>query len=134
MIRFEPLSDEILETFEPIEMQVLSMQDTVAMFKDGYPMHQCAVFDGDKCVLIMGLIEEYDGVFWTWTLFGKMFKPIHYRAFIRFWKNYLNHLEYSSISHIIDKEKPWTRHMVKSLGFNYSHDHDEQYEWWMIWV
>jgi hypothetical protein len=135
MIRFEPLSDEILTEFEPIESQKWSYPDTIKLFEDGYPPHQCAVFDDDKCVLIMGLFEEYEGIFWTWTIFGVNFKPIHYKHFIRYWKNYLNLLDYSSISHIIDKQKPWSRHMVSCLGFQYSHDYDENNEWWVIkWV
>lgn len=132
MIRFEPLDTQTLTSFKPIPLQEWAMESMIGMFADGFPMHQAAMFDGDNCVLIMGLIEHEQGIFWTWTLFGVGFRPIHYKHFKIFWQNYLKLLEYKQISHIIDKEKPWTRHMVKMLGFEYSHEHSEQYEWWIL--
>lgn len=132
MIRFEPLDTKTLLNFKPIPMQEWAMESTIDMFSDGFPPHQAAMFDFLDCVLIMGLMEHEPGIFWTWTLFGVGFRPIHYKHFKIFWQNYLNLLEYKQISHIIDKEKPWTRHMVKMLGFEYSHEHDEQYEWWIL--
>jgi hypothetical protein len=132
MIRFEPLDTQTLKSFNPVPFQAWAMEDMIAMFEDGFPDHQAAMFDGNECVLIMGLIEHEDGIYWTWTIFGAGFRLMHYKHFTLFWKKYLNILFYKQISHIIDKEKPWTRHMVKMLGFEYSHDYDEQYEWWIL--
>ncbi len=135
MIRFKPLDTQTLHDFKPIPLQAWAMESTIDMFSDGFPPHQAAMFDFLDCVLIMGLMEHEPGIFWTWTLFGVGFRPIHYKHFKIFWQNYLNLLEYKQISHIIDKQKPWTRHMVDCLGFKYSHDYDENNEWWIIkWV
>lgn len=109
------------------------MPRTIEMFEDGFPPHQAALMCDGKAVLIMGLVEgEQEGVYWTWCIFGKDFKLFHYREFIIFFKDYLKRLEWKQILHIIDKQKPWTRHMAKSLGFSHSHDVNDQYEWWII--
>lgn len=109
------------------------MDGTIEMFREGFPPHQAMLLCDDEPVLIMGLIEEGPpGTFWTWCIFGDGFRLFHYREFIKFFKEYLNLLEWKQILHIIDKQKPWTRHMAKSLGFFHSHDVGDRYEWWVI--
>lgn len=131
-LTIEPLSFDVLCSFKPIPMQEWCMAETIEMFRGGLPPHQAVLLADGEPVLVMGLLPIDGKSYWTWSIFGIGFKLIHYRKFIKFFKEYLNLLEWETILHIIDKEKPWTRHMAASLGFSFSHDCDDRFEWWVI--
>jgi hypothetical protein len=88
-------------------------------------------YDGTKSILACGFISIGDGQFYAWTIFGKDFKRFHYKFFARYVNNYLDMLEYTSIHHLIYKDREWTKKMMKIVGFSYVRDEDDKLEHWI---
>lgn len=98
----------------------------------GLPPHQAAfLYDGIP-VLLVGIVPDESGMYWSWTLFSDSFKPRYYRKIIRYCNLYRTHLEFGQIYHIISKTRPWTRRMARAFGFIYSHNIDDANEMWVI--
>lgn len=127
----KPLNAWNFSKFKAHKVQEDEYEPTVRLFKNGYPPHQAMFYDNKKSVLACGFIPMGDGQYYAWTLFGNNFKRFHFRFFVIFINYYLNLLEYSSIHHIIRKDMPWTKHMIKMCGFVYVRDEDENMEHWI---
>lgn len=130
-LTIEPLTLDILASFKEARIHN-GKEDTLEAFKDGLPPHQAVVLSNGVPVLLTGVVEHQDGLFWSYTLFSEEWKPQYYRFIIRYFKWYTKVLDFEEICHIIDKNKPWTRKMAAAFGFEYRFDLDGGHEWWSI--
>lgn len=88
-------------------------------------------YDGKSAVLAAGLIDMGGGAFYQWSLFGDRIKKYHLRHIIRYFNNYLSMLDCECVHHIIRKDLPWTKDMMRLQGFEYVRDEDEFTEHWL---
>ena len=127
----KPLNAWNLSKFKAHPVQLQEYSGTKLIFRDGFPAHQAMFYDGKKSVLACGLIDMSGGQYYVWTLFGDGFTKRHFRHVINYFENYLNVLDYRSIHHIVKKEMPWTKKMMRLSGFSYVRDECELTEHWV---
>lgn len=127
----KPLNAWNFSKFKTHDIQKEDYEPTRKIFRHGFPEHQAMFYDGKKSILASGLIDIGDGQYYVWSLFGKNFEPIHMRFCINYLNNYLNVLQYRSVHHLIKKDMPWTRKMMKMVGFVYVRDEDDNMEHWV---
>lgn len=88
-------------------------------------------YESKKAVLACGLIDIKDGQYYLWTLFGNNIRPSHLVFVFNYLNNYLSLLKYSSIHHIIRKDFPNSRRMMKLAGFSFVRDEGDNLEHWI---
>lgn len=133
-LTLEPLSLDILKSFDVIDIQQEDKAFLIESFSDGLPPHQgCFSVDGVP-ILLIGITNKTEecGLYWTWTLFGKSFHPKYYKSIIKQCNHYRSLLALDGIYHIIDVGKPWTRKMAKIFGFKFYSVVSDKYEMWVI--
>lgn len=118
MLTIERLKLAHFDVFEPIDIQALETQNTIEFIKQtDIGIHNAAVFDNGKIVLIFGLFELWQGVFSSYTLFSKHWKPMYYRTVTRFFREYIKELDFDRIQHMVSCDRKWTHKMAKLFGF-----------------
>lgn len=78
-----------------------------------------------------GLVDIGDGQYYLWTLFSENIKPVHLPYIFKYLNNYLSLLKYVSVHHIIRKDFPSSRKMMKLCGFKFVRDEDGELEHWI---
>lgn len=88
-------------------------------------------YDGKKSILACGLIDIGDGQYFLWTLFGAGVLPKHLVFVFNYLNNYFTLLKCRSVHHIIRKDFPNSRRMMKLAGFRYVRDEGDNLEHWV---
>ena len=88
-------------------------------------------YEGRKSVLACGLIDIGGGQYYLWTLFGKNTLPRHLVFVFNYLNNYFALLKCRSVHHIIRKDFPNSRRMMKLAGFEYVRDEGDNLEHWV---
>ena len=127
----KPLNAWNLSKIVPHSIQVDDKVKTQGIFKKGFPAHQAMFYEGRKSILACGLIDISDDQYYLWTLFSKNVKSHHLVFIYNYLNNYLSLLNYRSIHHIIRKDFPNSRRMMRLMGFEYVRDEEENLEHWV---
>lgn len=115
-----PLTSDDFIGFEPIDVQKEDFLLTKAAFDTApqMPPHQACACDKDgNPVLLFGFIEAWPGVYESWTIFGKKWKPVMYGSAKQWLSNYLQLLDFDRVQHTISEDMPWMHRVIQYLGF-----------------
>lgn len=125
MLMIKPADDEVFSSFIPVELQIKDMEKTINFLYGKDLPHNYCFYDEDGDVLMTGLYEISPGVFDSYTIFSENWKPLYYKYATRFFKKYINHINYDIIFHVVKKDRPWTIKMVKMFGFKEYQEEDD---------
>lgn len=103
--------------FIPIDEQRDEFSAMCHLFYGKNEMHNFCLLKDDMPVLLVGMKEVWRGVYDTYILFSKSWKPLYYRPIIRAAKGYFDFLDYDRIQHLVRCERPWTHKMARAFGF-----------------
>jgi len=104
------------DNFEPIDMQAIEFLNYFAInFEEDQPHNFAFECDGE-IVLLISLREMWPGVYDSFTIFSKHWRPVFYKSVSRAAKNYLKNINYDRIQHLVSCERPWTHKMAKMFG------------------
>lgn len=108
-------------SFEPIDLQVGEIANFFAIHPE--IEHSAVILnDDDVPVLIIALREISDGIFESYTIFSKHWKTVYYKYVYRFVRVYLEGLDYESIIHYVQEERPWTKRMARFFKMKKTHE------------
>jgi len=117
MLTLRAINNSDFETFSPIDIQSKEFLDFFAGFYKPEDPHNFAVVFNGNIVLLIGMREMWPGVFDTYTLFSKHWKPVYFKTISRLVKKYIAEMKYDRIQHLVSCNRSWTHKMVKLFGF-----------------
>ncbi len=131
LLTVKPLNAWNLSKFSPHSIQTDEKKETQKIFRHGFPAHQAMFYDGRKSILACGLIDIGDSQYYLWTLFGCRMSYKHVIYIFNYLNKYLRLLNYKSIHHIIRRDYPNSRRMMKLLGFQFVRYEGDNLEHWI---